>query len=145
MKIRLLLAGLVLLPMLVFWYLVVHQDDEILALVRSDVAIDEAAQRRWLGRFVNTHDNPLRDVAVVVDFLDAQNRAIGKGDARIAELAFGEPLTVQAALPVDAVRLRIASVRWRMGTHAVVIGPFRDPWEFGYVMVAPAAAGAPSR
>lgn len=39
MKIRLLLAGLVLLPVLMFWYLVVHQDEGILALVRSDVAL----------------------------------------------------------------------------------------------------------
>ena len=41
-------------------------------------------------------------------------------------------------LPPDAVRLRIYSVQWRMDRTAALMGPFREPWEFGYLMVDPA-------
>jgi hypothetical protein len=88
----------------------------------------------------------LRDVAVTVDFLDNQNRTVGKVDAEAAELLFGARLNLQAPLPPDAVRLRIYSVQWRMDrtaaykwlrgiSGAALMGPFREPWEFGYLMV----------
>lgn len=32
------LAALLILPILVLWYMVVHQNDEVLALIRSEVA-----------------------------------------------------------------------------------------------------------
>jgi hypothetical protein len=136
-KVWKILAALVILPILVLWFKVVHQDDEILALVRSDV-VDGAGQRSWAGSFVNTNDKTLRDVAVTVDFLDSQDRIVGKVDAEAAELPFSSRLDLQAPLPPDAVRLRIYSVQWRMGKTAALMGPFREPWEFGYVMVGPA-------
>jgi hypothetical protein len=138
-KVWKILAALVILPILVFWFMVVHQNDEILALIRNDVVTDAAGQRTWVGSFVNTNERTLRDVAVTVDLLDSENRTVAKAEAEAAELTFGTRLDLQAPLPSDAVRLRIYSVQWRMdrGT-AVLMGPFRVPWEFGYLMVDPA-------
>jgi hypothetical protein len=137
-KVWKILVALVALPMLVMWFRVVHQDDEILALTRSEVITDAPGVRNWAGSFVNTNDTTLRDVAVTVDFLDGQDRVVGKVDASAAELPFGKRLDLQAALPAEAVRLRIYSVQWRMGKRAALMGPFREPWEFGYLMVQPA-------
>ena len=147
-KVWKILAALVILPILVMWYRVVHQDDEILALVRNEVVTDAAGQRSWAGSFVNTNERRLRDVAVTVDLLDSQNRTVGKAKAEAAELPFGTRLDLQAPLPTDAVRLRIYSVQWRMDRTAAdgwlgrasasaLMGPFREPWEFGYLMVDP--------
>src|SRR5262245_57085875 len=137
-KVWKILAVLVIVPILVLWWRIVHQDDEILALVRSDVVTD-AGQRAWVGSFANTNDRTLRDVAVTVAFLDGDNRAVGKVEAEADELAFGKRLDLQAPLPSDAVRLRIYSVQWRMeGSHGgALMGPFREPWEFGYLMADP--------
>jgi len=136
-KVWKILAALLILPILVMWFMVVHQDDEILALIRNEVVTDSAGQRTWAGSFVNTNENPLRDVAVTVDFLDSQNRSIGKAEAETAELTFRSRLDLRAPLPRDAVRLRIHSVQWRMGGRGVLIGAFREPWEFGYLMTDP--------
>ena len=148
-KVWKILAALVILPILVLWFRVVHQNDEILALARNEVVTDAAGQRTWAGSFVNTNGRTLRDVAVTVDLLDSGDRTVGKAEAEAAELPFGKRLELQAPLPPDAVRLRIYSVQWRMDrTNAdrwlrrisdqVLMGPFREPWEFGYLMVDPA-------
>ena len=139
------LAALVILPILVLWFKVVHQNDEILALTRNEVVTDVAGQRTWTGTFVNTNSRVLRDVAVTVDLLDSQNRTVGKAEAEATELPFSTRLNLQAPLPPDAVRMRIYSVQWRMdrttadrwlwrASGAALIGPFREPWEFGYLM-----------
>ena len=120
------------------WFRIVHQNDEILALIRNEVVTDAAGERTWVGSFVNTNDRTLRDVAVTVDFLDSQNRTVGKAEAQTAELPFSRRLNLQASLPPNAVRLRIYSVQWRMDGTAALMGPFREPWEFGYVMIDPA-------
>ena len=99
---------------------------------------DAAGQRNWAGSFVNTNERPLRDVSVTVDFLDSENRTVAKARADAAELTFGGRLDLQAPLPPDAVKLRIYSVQWRMDGTGVLMGPFREPWEFGYLMVDPA-------
>jgi hypothetical protein len=140
-KVWKLLAALVILPILVLWFKVVHQDDEILALVRNEVVTDATGQRTWAGGFANTNERPLRDVAVTVSFLDGRNRTVGKAEAKAAELTFRSRLELQAHLPRDAVRLRIHSVQWRMDGRGVLIGAFREPWEFGYLMVDPASIG----
>jgi len=132
---------LVLIPLLVMWFRVVHQDDEILALVRNEVAADAAGQRTWHGSFVNTNDTPLRDVAVTVDFLDTRDLPVGNVEASAAEMLFGARLDLHAALPPGAAKIRIQEVRWRRGDKTAVMGPFRDPWEFGYLMADPAKAG----
>lgn len=137
-KVWKILAALVILPILVMWYRVVHQNDEILALVRNEVLTDAAGERTWAGSFVNTNSRTLRDVAVTVDFLDGQDRTVAKTEAEAAELPFGTRLELQTPLPSDAVRLRIYSVQWRMDGTAALMGPFRRPWEFGYLMVDPA-------
>jgi hypothetical protein len=137
-KVWKILAALVILPILVMWFRVVHQNDEILALVRNEVATDAPGQRAWVGSFVNTNERTLRDVAVTVDFLDSEDRPVGRAEAEAAELPFGSRLDLQAPLPPDAVRLRIYSVQWRMDRTAALMGPFREPWEFGYLMVDPA-------
>jgi hypothetical protein len=120
------------------------QADEILALIRNDVVTEVTGQRTWAGSFVNTNDRTLRDVAVTVDFLDSEGRTVGKSDAEAAELPFSTRLDLQAPLPHDAVKLRIYSVRWRMGHRAVLMGPFRKPREFGYLMVDPARVHRPN-
>jgi hypothetical protein len=137
-KVWKILAALVILPILVLWFRIVHQHDEILALIRNEVVTDAAGQRTWAGSFVNTNDSTLRDVAVTVDFLDIQNRTVGKAEAEVAELPFSRRLDLHASLPPDAVRLRIYSVQWRMDGTAALMGPFREPWEFGYLMTDPA-------
>lgn len=137
-KVWKILATLVILLILVLWWRVVHQNDEILALIRNEVLTDTSGQRTWAGSFVNTNDETLRDVAVTVDFLDNENRTVGKAEAETAELSFDMRLDLQAPLPSDAVRLRIYSVQWRMGRTAALMGPFREPWEFGYLMIDPA-------
>jgi hypothetical protein len=137
-KVWKILAALLVLPILVLWFRVVHQNDEILALIRNEVVMDAAGQRTWQGSFVNTNDRTLRDVAVTVDFLNSQDRTVGKAEAEAAELLFRTRLNLQAPLPPDAVRLRIYSVQWRMDQTATLMGPFREPWEFGYIMVDPA-------
>ena len=144
-KVWKILAALIILPILVFWFMVVHQNDEILALVRNEVVTDAAGQRTWAGSFVNTNDRTLRDVAVTVDFLDSGDRTVGKAEAAAAELTYGRRLDLQGPLPSDAVRLRIYSVQWRMdrtaadkwlgrASAAALMGPFREPYEFGYLM-----------
>ena len=139
MKVWKILAALVILPILVLWWRVVHQNDEILALIRNEVVMDAAGQRTWAGSFVNTNERTLRDVAVTVDLLDSGNRTVGKAEAEAAELTTGKRLDLEAPLPPDAVRLRIYSVQWRMDQGpAALMGPFRIPWEFGYLMVDPA-------
>lgn len=146
-KVWKLLVALIVLPILVMWFMVVHQDDEILALVRNEV-VDVAGQRTWAGSFVNTNQRTMRDVAVTVDLLDEQNRTVAKAAAQAKELQFGSRLDLQAALPPEAVRIRIYSVQWRMDRTAVdrwlhrasgaaLMGPFREPWEFGYLMTDP--------
>ena len=137
-KVWQILAALIVLPVLVLWFRVVHQDDEILALIRNDVVTEAEGQRTWAGSFVNTNEQTLRDVAVTVDFLDSQNRTVGKAEAAAIELPFGARLELQTPLPTEAVRLRIYSVQWRMGRTAALMGPFREPWEFGYLMADPA-------
>jgi hypothetical protein len=137
-KVWKLLAALIILSILVLWWRVVHQNDEILALIRNDVVTDAAGQRIWAGSFVNTNERTLRDVAVTVDFLDSGDRTVGKVEAEAAELPFSMRLDLQAPLPRDAVRLRIYSVQWRMDRTAALMGPFREPWEFGYLMADPA-------
>jgi hypothetical protein len=138
-KVWKILVALVIVPILVMWFRIVHQDDEILALIRNEVVTDAARQRTWTGSFVNTNERPLRDVGVTVDFLDGQNRTVGKVEAEVAELTFRSRLELQAPLPREAVRLRIHSVQWRMDGRGVLMGPFREPWDFGYLMVDPAA------
>ena len=132
------LAAPVILAFPILWYMVVHQDDEILALTRNEVVADVHGERSWAGSFVNTNDRTLREVAVKVDFLDSYDRTVGTAAAEAAELPCGTRLDLQVPLPPDAVRLRIHSVQWRMGETAVLMGPFRKPWEFGYLMVDPA-------
>jgi hypothetical protein len=134
-KVWKILAALAIMPILVLWFRVVHQEDEILALSRNEVVTEASGQRSWAGSFVNTNDQTLRDVAVTVDFLDDQDRPVGSTDAEAAELPSGARLQLQASLPPNAVRLRIYSVQWRMGRTAALMGPFREPWEFGYLMV----------
>jgi hypothetical protein len=131
-------AALVILPILVLWFMVVHQNDEILALIRNEVVTDVAGQRTWAGSFVNTNDRVLRDVEVTVDFLDSQDRTVARAHAEAVELPFSKRLDLQTPLPPDAVRLRIYSVQWRMGQTAALMGPFREAWEFGYLMADPA-------
>ena len=140
------LAALVTLPILVLWFKVAHQNDEILALTRNEVVTGVAGQRTWAGSFVNTNSRILRDVAVTVDLLDSENRTVGKAGAEATELPFGTRLDLQAPLPPGAVRMRIYSVQWRMDrttadrwlrrvSGAALMGPFREPWEFGHLMV----------
>jgi hypothetical protein len=117
--------------------MVVHQNDEILALVRNEVVTEAAGQRVWAGSLVNTNERTLRDVAVTVDLLDSENRTVAKAEVEAAELPFGARLDLRAPLPPEAARLRIYSVQWRMGGTAALMGPFREPWEFGYLMVRP--------
>ena len=148
-KVWKILATLIIVPILVMWWRVVHQNDEILALIRNDVVTDAAGQRSWAGSFVNTNSRTLRDVAVTVDLLDSENRTVAKAKADAAELPFGSRLNLQQPLPADAVRLRIYSVQWRMdrtaadrwlhrASESALMGPFREPYEFGYLMVDPA-------
>ena len=139
-KVWKILAALVILPILVLYWRIVHQDDEILALVRNEVVMDAAGQRTWAGSFVNTNERALRDVGVTVDLLDSENRTVAKAKAEAAELTFGMRLDLQAPLPPDAVRLRIYSVQWHMDQEhgGALMGPFREPWEFGYLMADPA-------
>lgn len=149
-KVWKILAALIIVPILVLLFSVVRQQDEILALVSNEVVTNDAGQRIWSGSFVNTNIRTLRDVAVTVDFLDSQDRAVGKAEAEVPELTSSERLDLQTPLPPDAVRLRIYSVQWRMDLTAAdrwlrrispvaLVGPFRESWEFGYVMVDPAA------
>jgi len=62
---------------------------------------------------------------------------VGRTEAEADELKEGERLELRAQLPPDAARLRIYSVRWRMDGRGAMMGPFRQPWEFGYLMWDP--------
>jgi hypothetical protein len=68
----------------------VHQNDEILALARNEVVTNSAGERSWEGTFVNTNRRTRRDVAVTVNFLDSQDRPVGKAEAEADELTQGE-------------------------------------------------------
>jgi hypothetical protein len=147
-KVWKILAALVILPILAMWFSVVHQEDEILALVRNEVVAEGTSGRSWAGSFVNTNVRTLRDVSVTVDFLDSQNMAVGRVQSGAPVLQLGGRLELRAPLPPNAARLRIYSVQWRMDTTAAdrwlhraptaaLMGPFREPWEFGYLMANP--------
>ena len=105
------LAALIILPILALWFNVVHQNDEILALVRNDVVTDGTNGRSWAGSFVNTNGRALRDVSVTVDFLDSQNMAVGRVQSETPVLPFGGRLELRKPLPPNAARLRIYSVQ----------------------------------
>ena len=140
-------AALIVLPILTMWFLVVRQEDEILALVRNELVTDADGLRVWEGSFVNTNARTMRDVAVTVNFLDDQNAIVADAKAEVIELRSGMRLELQAPLPPEAIRLRIYSVQWRLDRTtldrwlripgAALMGPFREPWEFGYVMADP--------
>ena len=97
-----------------------------------------AGERTWAGSFVNTHERTLREVAVTVDFLDSEDRAVGKADAEAAELVFGRATDCgRRCRPTPS---GCASIRYSgaWDRRAALMGPFREPWEFGYLMVDPA-------
>ncbi len=140
LKLWKLLAVLILVPIVVMWLRIVHQADEIIALSRNEVVTDAAGNRTWYGAFYNTDEMVYRDVATIVSFLDAAGQTVAQAQAETAELPPGQTLTLQAVLPPEAVNLRIYSVQWRNDRTAELMGPFREPWEFGYLMVDPARA-----
>ena len=84
--------------------------------------------------YVDPESAPMLE-GVTVDFLDSRDLTVGKAEAEAAELPEGTRLDLQASLSSEAVRLRIYSVQWRMDGTAALMGPFREPWEFGYLMV----------
>lgn len=129
-----LLAVLLLAPILVLWFLVVHQNDEIIALIRNEVLTDAAGNRMWHGAFVNTDTSAYRDVATTIHFLDTSGNTVATAKGEAAELSGGQTMTLQALLPPEAVNLRIYSMQWRNDRTAALMGPFREAWEFGYVM-----------
>jgi hypothetical protein len=136
-KVWKILAVLIILPILTFWMMVVHQEDEIIALTRNEVVTDPAGNRVWHGTFFNTDDIPYRDLGVTVNFLDRNGETVGKAEAETAALPPSTGLDLQADLPPEAVNLRIYSVRWRNDRTATMFGPFRNAWEFGYLMYDP--------
>jgi len=129
-----LLAVLLVAPVLVLWFLVVHQNDEIIALIRNEVLTDAAGNRMWHGTFVNTDTRTYRDLATTIHFLDSSGNTVATARAEAAELDGGKTRTLQALLPPEAVNLRIYSMQWRNDRTAALMGPFREAWEFGYVM-----------
>ena len=95
-KVWKILAALVILPILVLWFSVVHQSDEILALDHNEAATDAAGQRIWIGGFVNTNEKPLRDVAVMMRSLHyvsahALSGRLSSGAVRVEDLPILEP------------------------------------------------------
>ena len=136
-KVWKILAALVILPVLVFWLRVVHQKDEIIALSRNEVVVDAAGNRIWYGTFFNTDDIQYRDLAVTVHFLDSSGQVVGKVEGERDKLEPQTGMDLQAVLPEDAVNLRIYSVQWRNDRTSALMGPFREPYEFGYLMVQP--------
>lgn len=135
LKVWKILAVLIILPVLTLWMLIVHQEDEIIALTRNDMVVDPAGNRTWYGTFFNTDDIPYRDLGVTVHFLDSNGQTVSKVEAETDELPPGSGIDLQSVLPPEAVNLRIYSVRWRNDRTATMLGPFREPWEFGYLMV----------
>jgi hypothetical protein len=133
-------AAVIIAPLFVFWMMVVHQEDEIVALSRNEVVTDAAGNRIWYGAFYNTDDMVYRDVATTVNFLDANGEVVARATNEAAELPPGQELALQATLPPEAVNLRIYSVQWRNDRTSAMMGPFREPWEFGYLMVDPKQA-----
>ncbi|MDP1932950.1 MAG: FxLYD domain-containing protein [Gammaproteobacteria bacterium] len=137
-KVWKILAVMVTVPVVVFWLQVVHQEDEIIALSRNEVMVDPAGKRTWHGSFTNTADIPFRDLGVTVNFLDSSGAIVGRAEAETDELPPWADINLQAELPDEAVNMRIYSVRWRNDSTATMFGPFREPWEFGYLMYDPA-------
>lgn len=136
-KVWKILVTLIVVTILVFWYLVVHQKDEIIALSRNDVIVDITGNRIWYGTFFNTDDKTYRDLAITVHFLDTDGQAVGEANAEVAELQGRHDLNLEAILPEEAVNLLIYSVRWRNDKTSAFYGPFRNPWEFGYLQFDP--------
>lgn len=133
------LAAAAILPLLVFWLMVVRQEDEIIALSRNEVVVDVTGRRTWHGTFINTADIPFRDLGVTVNFLDSSGGVVGRAEAEADELPSRAGMHLQAELPAEAVNLRIYSVRWRNDNTATMFGPFRETWDFGYLMYDPEA------
>lgn len=136
-KVWKLLLALILLPLFVFWMMVVHQEDEILALSRNEVVTTAQDIRTWHGAFFNKAGMEMRDVAATVHFLDSNDQVVGEATAEAAALPADRQLTLQAPLPAAAVKLRIYSVQWRSDSMRVLVGPFREPWQFGYLQHNP--------
>lgn len=136
-KVWKILVMLIIIPILTMWFLVVHQSDEIIALSRNEVVVDTAGNRIWYGTFFNTDSMLYRDLAVRVHFLDSNGQTVGEAKGEVDELQPGKGLNLQANLPAEAVNLRIYSVQWRNDRDSALIGPFREPWEFGYLQYDP--------
>jgi hypothetical protein len=72
-----------------------------------------------------------------VNFLDQNGDTVAKAEAETDELSAGTGIDLRTNLPPEALNLRIYSVRWRNDRTATMFGPFREPWEFGYLMYDP--------
>ncbi|MES2605662.1 MAG: hypothetical protein V4603_12050, partial [Pseudomonadota bacterium] len=77
-KVWKLLVVLILVPLFTFWMMVVHQEDEILALSRSKVVTTAPDIRTWHGAFFNKAGMEMRDVATTVHFLDSNDQVVGE-------------------------------------------------------------------
>jgi hypothetical protein len=133
-------AGIIVLPVVAMWlFIVSHDDDEIVTVVRNEIVQDDAGGRRWRGAMLNTADTEYREVAVTFRFLDKDGRKVGQASASADVLGSGQMLPLEAPLPASAVRMQMFSLYWRRGRDfrdERLFGPY-TPWEFGYLQFDP--------
>ena len=99
-------------------------DGEALVLTRNAAVAEPLGGRTWRGVLGNTAGRTCMEVAVRIDFLDRAGRPVGAPlSARVARLAPGAGLDLQARLPAGAVGLRLAALRWTGGGEPVRRGP----------------------
>jgi hypothetical protein len=131
------LAAIIALPVFFLYLRIASNPDDNVALTRNEVVENGADGRTWFGRFDGSSEDPYREVAVTIRFLDGNGQPVGEVSAQDNLLEAGEGLDLQAALPPEAVMMQMYSLQWRGGQEGErvsgeLLGPY-FPWEFGYL------------
>ena len=134
--IRVAVSALIVVPLLILWALLATEDDSNIALVRSDVELDDSGRRTWHGTMMNRTDSRYREVAVTIRFLGADDIPVGEARGQADLLEPGEVLPMSAPLPSQAERIQVYSLQWRTGDVGRLLGPWA-PWSFGYLQYDP--------
>ena len=134
--IRVAVSALIVVPLLILWALLATEDDSNIALVRSDVELDDSGQRTWHGTMGNTTDSQYREIAVTIRFLDSADQPVGEVRGSADVLEPGESFDLQAPLAPEAVALQVYSLEWETGRWDKKtdppLGPWA-PWPFGHI------------
>ncbi len=131
------LTAFIVLPVFLLYLRIASNPDDNVALTRNEIVENAAGGRTWFGRFNGSNEDPYREVAATIRFLDSNGQPVGEVSAQDDLLEAGEGLDLQASLPPGAVMMQMYALQWRAGREGErvigeLLGPY-FPWQFGYL------------